>query len=166
MWLYIVPGIVHRDLKPTNVLCSPHGPRLIDFGIAQAADATSATLTGQLVGSPSWMAPEQIRGQAASPAMDMFALGSVLVFAATGRSPFGEGQMEAVMFRILNEPPDLGLKGALAPELVPIVGALLAKEPAARPSSEQILADLTGNTADLAHAVTGILDPHLGVAAR
>jgi hypothetical protein len=151
-------GVVHRDLKPTNVLCSPAGPRLIDFGIAQAADASSVTLTGQLVGSPTWMAPEQIRGEAATPAMDMFALGSVLVFAATGQGPFGQGEMAAVMYRILNEAPDLGPAGALAPELVPIVGALLSKEPASRPRPSRILTDLAGTSADPARAVTAILD--------
>jgi serine/threonine protein kinase len=151
-------GVVHRDLKPTNVLCSPAGPRLIDFGIAQAADATSATLTGQLVGSPAWMAPEQIRGQTTTPAMDMFALGLVLVFAATGRPPFGDGEMAAVMYRILNEAPDLGPAGALAPELVRLVGALLAKQPASRPGPGLILTDLAGTSADPAQAVTAILD--------
>jgi serine/threonine protein kinase len=135
-------GVVHRDLKPTNVLCSGDGPRLIDFGIAQAADATSATLTGQLVGSPSWMAPEQIRGQQANPAMVLFALGSVLVFAATGRPPFGEGQMETVMYRIVNEEPDLGPPGAIAAPLAPLVESLLAKDPAARPGlSRRIIGD-------------------------
>lgn len=151
-------GVVHRDLKPSNVLCSPSGPRLIDFGIARATDSTSATLTGQFVGSPSWMAPEQIRGQAATPAVDMFALGSVLVFAATGQPPFGTGQMEAVMYRILNEAPDLGPPGALTSELVPLVSALLARESASRPTPDRILTDLAGDTAEPAQAVTAILE--------
>lgn len=151
-------GVIHRDLKPTNVLCSPAGPRLIDFGIAQAADATSATLTGQLVGSPSWMAPEQIRGQSATPAIDLFALGSVLAFAATGRPPFGDGQMEAVMYRILNEEPDLGPPGVIASELHPLIEALLSKDPTARPSPNRILTELAGSSANPAHAVTVMLD--------
>lgn len=151
-------GVVHRDLKPTNVLCSPEGPRLIDFGIAQATDATSATLTGQVVGSPSWMAPEQIRGHSAAPAVDMFALGAVLVYAATGQPPFGDGQMEAVMYRILHEDPDLGPAGAIVGDLCPLVGRLLDKDPDARPTSEQLLMALAPAAVDPAEAVTRLLD--------
>ena len=82
-------GVVHRDLKPSNVLLAPDGPRVIDFGIARAAESTSVTRSGIRVGSPQFMAPEQIRSTGATPAVDIFALGSVAAFASTGRAPFG-----------------------------------------------------------------------------
>jgi serine/threonine protein kinase len=150
-------GVVHRDIKPTNVLCSPSGPRLIDFGIAQAGDVTSATLTGQVLGSPAWMAPEQIRGQPAAPTVDLFALGSVLVFAATGHPPFGEGQLEAVMYRILNEPPQLG-SGQIAGNLHPLVVRLLDKNPSRRPSPSEVLASIVRPSADPTIGVTQLID--------
>jgi eukaryotic-like serine/threonine-protein kinase len=80
-------GVVHRDLKPENVLCSPSGPKVIDFGIARAADTTLVTLTGEVIGSPAWMSPEQVEGGPVTSSADMFSLGSALVFAATGRPP-------------------------------------------------------------------------------
>src|ERR1700749_2359406 len=100
-------GVVHRDLKPSNVLLAPDGPRIIDFGIARAAESTSVTGSNIRVGSPQYMAPEQIRGLTATPALDVFALGSVTAFALLGRVPFGEGNPAALMHRVLNEPPDL-----------------------------------------------------------
>src|SRR5215471_763171 len=100
-------GVVHRDLKPSNVLLAADGPRVIDFGIARAIEATSVTRTGMRVGSPQFMAPEQIAGQAITPAIDVFALGSLATFAALSRPPFGEGNEAAVMYRILHESPDL-----------------------------------------------------------
>ena len=151
-------GVIHRDIKPANVLCSPSGPRLIDFGIARAADATSATLTGQILGSPSWMAPEQVRGQPATPALDMFALGSILAFAATGRPPFGEGQLETVMFRILNDAPDLGAPGQIADDLRTVLPELLAKDPAQRPGPAEVLARLGASGPNSERAVTQIMD--------
>jgi len=84
-------GVVHRDLKPSNVLLAPDGPRVIDFGIARAVEATTVTRTGMRVGSPQFMAPEQIAGRSIAPAIDVFALGSLATFAALGRPPFGEG---------------------------------------------------------------------------
>ena len=101
-------GVVHRDLKPSNVLLAPDGPRVIDFGIARAVEATTVTRTGMRLGSPQYMAPEQIAGRSITPAIDVFALGSLATFAALGRPPFGEGGEAAVMYRILHEPPDLG----------------------------------------------------------
>jgi eukaryotic-like serine/threonine-protein kinase len=121
-------GIVHRDLKPTNVLCSPSGPKVIDFGIAQATDATKVTLAGEVIGSPSWMSPEQVEGGAATFSADVFSLGSVLAFAATGRPPFGKGPLERVMWRILNEPPDLGEEGSVEARLRPLVVGMLEKK--------------------------------------
>ena len=121
-------GVVHRDLKPSNVLLAPDGPRVIDFGIAWAAEATAVTRTGIRVGSPQFMAPEQISGLAVAPAIDVFALGSLAAFAATGRPPFGEGGMDAVLYRVLHEPPDLG---GCPPPLRDLVERCLAKEPGA-----------------------------------
>ena len=151
-------GVVHRDIKPANVLCSPSGPRLIDFGIARAADATSATLTGQILGSPSWMAPEQVRGQPTTPAVDMFALGSILAFAATGRPPFGEGQLETVMFRILNDRLISALQGRSPTISEPSSPELLAKDPTQRPSPTEVLARLGASGPDWERAVTQIMD--------
>src|SRR5580704_9768670 len=89
-------GVIHRDLKPSNVLLAPDGPRVIDFGIARALEATALTRSGMMVGSPQFMAPEQIRDQPVTPAIDVFALGSLAAYAARGRSPFGEGHSAAV----------------------------------------------------------------------
>ncbi|MGK5546123.1 serine/threonine-protein kinase, partial [Streptomyces sp. URMC 127] len=106
-------GIVHRDLKPSNVLVTLDGPRVIDFGIARAletlADGDGLTRTGAAVGSPGFMSPEQVRGGAITPASDVFCLGSVLAYAATGRMPFGtaDSGVHALMFRIAEEQPDL-----------------------------------------------------------
>ncbi|GGT88434.1 serine/threonine-protein kinase [Actinomadura citrea] len=133
-------GIVHRDLKPSNVLLADDGPRVIDFGIARAADATPLTRTGSVVGSPQFMAPEQVRGDAATTAVDIFAFGTLLHYAATGLSPFGEGDPQAVMFRIVQEAPRLDR----CPEpLRPIIERCLDKDPANRPSDAELLDELT-----------------------
>lgn len=140
-------GIVHRDLKPSNVLVTIDGPRVIDFGIARALETTGAggehlTVTGSLVGSPGFMAPEQVRGDRVTPACDVFSLGSVLAYAATGRMPFGNagGGIHALMFRIAREEPDL----AGVPEgIADLVRGCLRKDPAARPSLDELL-DRTG----------------------
>ncbi|MFD5319859.1 serine/threonine-protein kinase [Streptomyces sp. NPDC127098] len=130
-------GIVHRDLKPGNVLLSADGPKVIDFGIAQAADGTALTGTDVRVGTPAFMAPEQIMGTPAiSAATDVFALGVVIHYAATGGHPFGEGSAHGLMYRIVQEPPEL----SGAPEaLRGLIGACLAKDPGARPSPAQII---------------------------
>ncbi|MEV0530338.1 serine/threonine-protein kinase [Kitasatospora sp. NPDC050463] len=130
-------GLVHRDVKPSNVLLTLDGPRLIDFGIARALDATSGfTRSGYVVGSPGFMSPEQANGQPAGPPSDVFSLGAVLAFAATGVQPFGEGVSVAVLlYRVLHEEPDLsGLAGSLRP----VVLDCLAKDPAARPTPWQL----------------------------
>ncbi|WP_435861898.1 serine/threonine-protein kinase [Streptomyces sparsogenes] len=99
--------VIHRDLKPSNIILTAEGPKVIDFGIARAADVTSVTGTGMLTGTPAYMAPEYIRGQAVTEAVDVFALGVVACFAATGRPAFGGGSHHAVTYRILEQAPDL-----------------------------------------------------------
>jgi serine/threonine protein kinase len=132
-------GVVHRDLKPSNVLMGEHGPKLVDFGISTAADGTSLTQTGAIVGSPSWMAPEQAQGRAITAAVDVFSWGATVAFAATGRQPFGEGRPEAVMYRVVHEEPDLA---GIDSRLAPLVRAALAKEPERRPSPDSLLVDV------------------------
>ncbi|MFF7991487.1 protein kinase [Kitasatospora xanthocidica] len=134
-------GLVHRDVKPSNVLLTLDGPRLIDFGIARALDATTKlTQTGHVIGSPGYMSPEQAQGRPAGPAGDVFSLGAVLALAATGRQPFGEGVGSAVLiYRVLHEQPDLG---ALDRSLRDVILGCLAKDPAARPTPEQLRSQL------------------------
>lgn len=130
-------GVVHRDLKPSNVLLAPDGPRVIDFGIARAAEATALTRSGTRVGSPQFMAPEQVAGQPATPAADIFALGSLAAYAALGRAPFGEsGGGEAVLYRILHQ--DADLTGCPTP-LRGLIARCLAKDPAQRPRPAEII---------------------------
>ena len=134
-------GLVHRDLKPSNVLLSTRGPQVIDFGIARAADATALTRPGQALGTPAYMAPEQATGSGLHAASDLFAFGGVLVFAATGRAPFGSGEPAALLYRVVNEEPDLG---GVPERLLPLVTACLAKDPEERPGLDSVLAELTG----------------------
>ncbi|HEY0718025.1 MAG TPA: serine/threonine-protein kinase, partial [Streptosporangiaceae bacterium] len=129
-------GLVHRDLKPSNVLLSPDGPRVIDFGIARALDGVDLTHSGIHVGSPPFMAPEQIRALPVTPALDVFALGSLAAFALLGRPPFGDDSAAAVMHRVLWEAPDLT---DCPPALRPVIENCLAKEPGQRPSAAEII---------------------------
>ncbi|MFE9255645.1 protein kinase [Streptomyces sp. NPDC006879] len=136
-------GIVHRDLKPSNVLMTLDGPRVIDFGIARALEPLTSgglTRTGEVVGSPGFMAPEQVRGEAVTPACDVFSLGSLLAYAATGVLPFadptGDGNPHSVMFRIANEEPELP---GLPESLRALVRDCLAKDPTVRPTPEDVL---------------------------
>ncbi|MCM3882867.1 protein kinase [Frankia sp. R82] len=134
-------GVVHRDLKPANILLAWDGPKVIDFGIARASDSTSHTRTGMLIGTLVWMAPEQLRGERADAAADIFAWGACVAFAAAGRPPFRGERAEAVGMQILTAEPDLG---GLPAGLVGPVRDALAKEPAARPSAADLLARLLG----------------------
>ncbi|MEK9523835.1 serine/threonine protein kinase [Streptomyces venezuelae] len=128
-------GVVHRDLKPSNILLSPKGPRIIDFGIAWATGASTLTHVGTAVGSPGFLAPEQVRGAAVTPATDVFSLGATLAYAAMGDSPFGHGSSEVMLYRVVHEEPQLhGVPDALAP----LVRACLAKDPEDRPSTLQL----------------------------
>lgn len=133
-------GIVHRDLKPSNVLIDENGPQLIDFGIARATDDTHMTSTGAIVGTYAFMAPEQARGDRdIGPAADVFALGSLLVFAANGKPPFGEGSGDEVLVRIRSRRPDLGVLSSSREPIVNVIRACLHKDPTKRPSLEAIL---------------------------
>ncbi|MET7871282.1 bifunctional serine/threonine-protein kinase/ABC transporter substrate-binding protein [Streptomyces cyaneofuscatus] len=131
-------GLVHRDVKPGNVLLAADGPRLIDFGIARAADATALTATGLVVGTPGFLPPEQATGDAAGagPAGDVFSLGCLLAYAATGRPPFGSGAVDALLYRTVHDAPDLG--GVDDPELRALLTDCLAKDPAARPAAADL----------------------------
>ncbi|PRH78128.1 serine/threonine protein kinase, partial [Streptomyces solincola] len=129
-------GIVHRDLKPANVLLAADGPRVIDFGIARAADATSLTGSGVTIGTPSFMAPEQAAGQAVTSATDIFALGQITAYAAVGTPAFGEGTSHGVLYRIVHEEPRLD---DLPEPLRELVTRCLAKDPAARPTVAEVL---------------------------
>ncbi|MEU9353874.1 serine/threonine-protein kinase [Streptomyces griseoloalbus] len=128
-------GVVHRDLKPSNILLSPKGPRIIDFGIAWATGASTLTHVGTAVGSPGFLAPEQVRGAAVTPATDVFSLGATLAYASMGDSPFGHGSSEVMLYRVVHEEAQLhGVPDALAP----LVRACLAKDPQERPSTLQL----------------------------
>ncbi|MBB4894458.1 hypothetical protein FHS39_003516 [Streptomyces olivoverticillatus] len=137
-------GLVHRDVKPSNVLLTLDGPRLIDFGIARASDGTaSLTSTGVSVGSPGYMSPEQILGKAVTGAADVFSLGAVLAYAATGEPSFpGDGSAAVLLYKVVHEPPVLG--PALAGELRALVVDCLAKAPGDRPDPAEVVRRLAG----------------------
>ncbi len=128
--------VIHRDLKPSNVLLAADGPRIIDFGIARAMDATHQTTRTGVIGTPGFMSPEQYRGFEVEPASDVFCLAAVLVFAATGRPPFGKGPGDALGYRVVNEEPDLT---GVPASLLPLIKAGLEKDPDDRPSVAEFL---------------------------
>ncbi|MEU9797049.1 serine/threonine-protein kinase [Streptomyces sparsogenes] len=141
-------GLVHRDLKPSNVLITADGPKLIDFGLARAVGAERLTRTGRQVGTPAYISPEQARpvgGQSVGPPADVFALGGLLVYAATGRAPFGEGEANDVLYRVAYAEPDLA---GLPEQLWPLIVGALAKDPADRPAAERIARALAGTGDD------------------
>ncbi|MGI5350434.1 serine/threonine-protein kinase [Streptomyces sp. CA-250714] len=136
-------GLVHRDLKPGNVILAADGPRIIDFGIAGTQDAGKLTATGAVLGTYAYMSPEQVNGHPPEAAGDVFSLGAVLGFAATGRSPFDGETTAAILRRITSEPPDLR-DIAVGHECRDLIAACLEKDPAARPSVADVLDRLAG----------------------
>src|SRR5580698_7888254 len=127
-------GVVHRDLKPGNVMLAQDRPIVIDFGIAQAGDATRLTQTGLVMGTPGYLAPEVIEGQPSSPASDVHCWGATMAYAATGRAPYGGGgdSFQTIFYRIVSGHADLsGVPGPL----VPLLSAALARDPSHRPSA-------------------------------
>jgi serine/threonine protein kinase len=135
-------GIVHRDLKPSNVLLAEDGPRVIDFGISHVAEQLALTGTGLVIGSPGFMSPEQAQGHEVGPPSDVFSLGAVLAFAATGEGPFGNGSTVALLYRVVSAPPAME---ALPAELRPLIERCLAKDPQQRPSTGDLLSDLNAS---------------------
>lgn len=131
-----IHGIAHRDIKPANVIISDRGPVLIDFGIAHPEDATSLTATGIVTGSPAWLSPEQANLDSLTAASDVFSLGSLLAFAATGRPPFGQGATLAVLVNIQRNDPDLQ---GIDPTRAAMLQRMLAKDPLQRPTAREVL---------------------------
>jgi hypothetical protein len=133
-------GVVHRDLKPSNVLLAEDGPRLIDFGISRSVEASGLTGTGMVVGSPGFMSPEQAQGGEIGPPSDIFSLGAVLAFAATGEGPFGEGSTVSLLYRVVTSEPNVS---QLPAEVRPVIERCLAKDPWRRPTASALLDGLS-----------------------
>jgi len=134
-------GVVHRDLKPSNVLLAEDGPRVIDFGISHAAEATSLTRAGLVMGSAGFMSPEQAEGGDVGPPSDVFSLGAVLAFAATGEGPFGTGSTAALVYRVVHSPANLD---RVPGEIRPLAERCLVKDPGQRPTAGDLLAEVGG----------------------
>src|SRR5579859_6449763 len=130
-------GLVHRDLKPGNVLLAADGPHVIDFGISRAFEGTQLTSAGMVVGTPGYMSPEQAEGQQAGPPSDVFSLGCVLAYAATGNAPFGGGSAASILYRVVTGQPDLS---GIPAGLQQVITACLAKDPAQRIGLAQLTA--------------------------
>ena len=133
-------GVVHRDLKPANVLLAGDGPHVIDFGISRAFEGTSVTAAGMVVGTPGYMSPEQAEGAQAGPPSDVFSLGCVLAYAATGSAPFGGGSAASVLYRVVTGQPDLT---RVPGRLRDVISACMAKSPAQRPGLAALGAMIT-----------------------
>jgi eukaryotic-like serine/threonine-protein kinase len=133
-------GVIHRDLKPSNVLLAPDGPRIIDFGISSAVDATSLTGTGIMIGSPGFMSPEQAEGMPVRPSSDIFSLAGVLIFAARGEGPFGSGDTAALLYRVVHGTPNLD---QIPDKIQPLIGRCLSRDAARRPTASEFLTELT-----------------------
>ena len=138
-------GILHRDLKPSNVMLGPDGIKILDFGIAAISEAADFTQTGAVLGSASWMSPEQITGTSVEASSDVFAMGLVLAFAALGHHPYGEGRPEALMYRIDQGQPDLD---AITGPSRPLIEAMLRRDPRNRPSVANVIDVLSGSNSN------------------
>jgi hypothetical protein len=153
-------GVIHRDLKPSNVLLAPDGPRIIDFGISSAAEATALTGTGFMIGSPGFMSPEQAEGRTVGPSSDIFSLAGVLIFAARGEGPFGSGDTAALLYRVVHGTPNTD---NVPDALLPLIKRSLSRDPSRRPTAAEFLAELSAAypaAADLSNWLPPhILDP-------
>jgi hypothetical protein len=158
-------GLVHRDLKPANILIAADGPRVIDFGISRALHGIALTAAHTTMGTPAYMSPEQAESREIGPASDVFSLGSVLGFAATGKAPFDGGDMMSVIYRIVHGEPGLG---PVPPALAGLIAGCLAKDPASRPSLAALLGTVTAAAAAFPENAPGQFwpDPVAGVIAR
>lgn len=136
-------GLVHRDLKPANVLLGPDGPRVIDFGISRAMTGNALTATGMFLGTPGFFSPEQTTGDEVRPSSDVFSLGAVLVFAATGTGPFGSDNTAALLYRVVHNEPDLR---AIPEGMRALLASCLAKAPEARPEPDALVSQLADTT--------------------
>jgi eukaryotic-like serine/threonine-protein kinase len=157
-------GVVHRDLKPLNILLAQDGPRLIDFGVSRASGVTALTGTELMIGSPGFMSPEQAEGLPVGPPSDIFSLGAVLAFAATGEGPFGPGSTVALIYRVIHRPADLS---HVPSEVRGLVERCLVKDPALRPTARDLLAATgAGRKVALATTDTEPTVPHATLGAR
>ncbi|MFJ8752961.1 PQQ-binding-like beta-propeller repeat protein [Streptomyces sp. NPDC102441] len=145
-------GVVHRDLKPSNVVLSPEGPRVIDFGISRAADQQTLTMTGRVIGTPPFMSPEQLQApRGVGPRSDVFSLGTLLVYSATGHGPFDADSPYMTAYQVVHEEPSLD---AVPAALRAVVESCLDKEPEGRPSADELLVLLRDLPADLGGTAT------------
>ena len=153
-------GVIHRDLKPSNVLLAQDGPRIIDFGISSAAEATALTGTGFMIGSPGFMSPEQAEGLVVGPASDIFSLAGVLIYAARGDGPFGNGDTAALLYRVVHGKPNMD---NVPENLRPLIKRSLSRDPKRRPTAAEFLAELSAtypSAADLTDWLPPrVLDP-------
>ncbi|CAO5233124.1 serine/threonine-protein kinase [Frankia sp. AgKG'84/4] len=156
-------GVIHRDLKPSNVVLAANGPKVIDFGVSRLSESTPLTRPGSVLGSPGYMAPEQVATDRIGPATDVYSWALTVAFASTGRPPYGAGRPEVLIYRVIGEQPDL----AGVPErLLPVLRAALQHDPAARPSAAVLLRLLLPNAVDPAEATARLLDDHWQVPSR
>ncbi len=133
-------GVIHRDLKPSNVLLAQDGPRIIDFGISSAAEATALTGTGFMIGSPGFMSPEQAEGLTVGPSSDIFSLAGLLIYAARGEGPFGSGDTAALLYRVVHGKPSID---QIPDDLRPLIKRSLSRDPTRRPTAPEFLAELS-----------------------
>jgi eukaryotic-like serine/threonine-protein kinase len=145
-------GVVHRDVKPSNVLMAEDGPRLVDFGISRSLEADSLTATGLIIGSPGFMSPEHAEGLEVGPPGDIFGLGAVLTFAATGVGPFGVGATVQLLYRVVHGEPDTS---GVPAEIRPLVERCLDKIPGRRPTAAELLGKLSAIPAGALSSIHG-----------